>query len=243
MTLSIEEIQHELKLLAAGNEEYAVFNRRIVNTQKTVLGVRVPDLRKLAKKLAKQCTADDIAQYIDSLDKSIFEQVLLAGMIINQASMTDREAITLAGKYLQLVDSWAEVDIFASKRKTFDEEKWWAFAVSCLTSRHEFTVRYGVIEMMANYINEKYIESVYTHLRGIQHEGYYVKMGMAWLYATAAVKFYRRTSDEIVQADIDRWTKGKSLQKMLESYQFSKEQKEEIRKLRGSLGAYRKEFI
>lgn len=236
MTVVPGDIKTELIRLAAGNEEYAVFNRRIVNTQKTVLGVRVPALRKLAKKLARQCTATDIAQYMDSLDKRKYEQVLLAGLMINYASLTDSEAIKLAGKYLRLVDSWAEVDIFASKRKSFDEELWWTFAVECLASRNEFTVRYGVIEMMANYVNEKHIASVYTHLRSIQHDGYYVKMGMAWLYAAAAVPFYKRTLEEIEHSDIDRWTKGKALQKMLESYQFTPEQKEEIKQLRGYLG-------
>lgn len=235
MTIVINKVHNELVALAAGNDEYAVFNRRIVNTSKTMLGVRVPAMRKLARPLAKNCSHQDIAQYMSGLDKTIYEQVFLAGLIINYAKIGDNKAIDLSKQYLALVDSWAEVDIFATKRKKFDEKLWWDFAVSCLGSEHEFTVRYGVIEMMANYLNEKYIEQIYKKLRSIKHDGYYVRMGMAWLYATAAIDFYKQTLREIEQSSIAPWTKAKALTKMLESYQFTPEQKSEIRDLRSKL--------
>ena len=227
-------IQVELAQLAVGNEEYAKFNARIVNTKKQVLGVRVPDLRKIARKLAKEWGGPGIDTYLANLDKNNYEQVLLAGMLINYAKLTDMESISLAKKYLKLADSWAEIDIFASKRRQFDKDLWWNFAADSLKSKKEFIVRYGVVEMMANYLNVEYIEEVFAHLQNIKHTGYYVKMGMAWLYATAAVQFYDRTLDEIRTANIDPWTKNKALTKMLESYQFTPEQKMEIRGLRAS---------
>lgn len=231
-SIKLSDIHTELLALAAGNEEYAYFNSKIINTKKTVLGVRVPDMRKLAKKLAKNVTPADIAEYIESLDTTVYEQTLLAGLLINCAKISDDEAVALAREYLDLTDNWAEIDIFAQKRKTFDEKLWWDFAIENLSSPHEFNVRYGVIEMMANFLNEKYIEKVFARLRTIRHEGYYVRMGMAWLYATAAVKFYERTLKEIKTAAIPIWTKKKALTKMLESYQFTATQKEEIRALR-----------
>lgn len=232
--LSTEEINRHLKNLSADNQEYAEFNKRIVNTAKIVLGVRVPDLRKFAKTLAKNSTPAHLANYLRTLDKNIYEQVLLAGLLINCSNLTDGEAIKLAKQYLKLIDSWAEVDIFASKRQKFDEKLWWNFAVESLDSSHEFTVRYGVVEMMANFLDDKYIEKVFQQLRTVKHDGYYVRMSMAWLYATAAVKYCDRTLEELRTSDISAWTKKKALTKMIESYQFSEEQKEQIRTRRAS---------
>lgn len=117
MGIKLEEVKKELSLLARGNEEYAKFNARIVNTNKTVLGVRVPALRKYAKLLARDSSFDDIKKYIDTIDSNVFEQTLLAGILINSSKLPDREKIALAKQYLKFADSWAEIDIFASKRK------------------------------------------------------------------------------------------------------------------------------
>lgn len=235
MTLNLDDIHDELAALAMGNNEYAHFNKRIVNTGKTVLGVRVPALRKLAKRLARGCTADDIVEYIEHLDAAIYEHVMLAGMMINYATLPDFEKIELATHYLPLADSWAEIDTFAMKRKSFDEQAWWDFAARNLKSKDEFVVRYGVIEMMANYLTDAYIERVFSNLRRVTHDGYYVRMGMAWLYASAAVKYYDETLKEINTANLPTWTKKKALTKMLESYQFTAEQKDEIRALRSEV--------
>lgn len=235
MSIDINALNNELAHLATGNEEYALFNKRIVNTNKKVLGVRTPDLRKLAKRHAKDISFAEIEQFLNEADKDIYEQTMLGGMIINYAKLSDVERIHLAKEYLGLTDSWAEIDMFAQKRRTFDDKLWWNFAVESLGSPNEFIVRYGVIEMMSNFLNEKYIDKVFEELRGITHDGYYVRMGMAWLYATAAIKFYDHTLREIKNADLNIWTKKKALTKMLESHQFTTEQKEEIRLLRGKL--------
>lgn len=228
-------INADLINLSKGNEEYAYFSKKIVNTNKTVLGVRTPDMRKLAKRLAKQVTAADVREYLDSLDKTVFEHVMVGGMIINYAPLTDREVINLTKQYLKLVDSWAEIDSFVMKRKKFDEKLRWEFALQSLGSKNEFTVRFGVIEMMSNYLNDKYINTVFSALRDVTHEGYYVRIGMAWLYASAAINFYKLTLNEIKTAKLKPWTKKKALTKMLESSQFSPEQKAEIRTNRGQL--------
>ena len=112
MGIKLEEVKKELSLLAIGNEEYAKFNARIVNTNKTVLGVRVPALRKYAKLLARDSSFDDIKKYIDTIDSNVFEQTLLAGMLINSSKLPDRAKIALAKQYLKFADSWAEIDIF-----------------------------------------------------------------------------------------------------------------------------------
>ena len=74
-------------------------------------------------------------------------------------------------------------------------------------------MRYGVISLMANFLDESHIQRVFAALRNVKHDGYYVKMALAWLYATAAVHFFEPTLSELENGQIDAWTRNKSYQK------------------------------
>ena len=219
----------QLANLAQGNETYAAFNRRIVNTKMPVIGVRVPDLRRLARKLAPDMNVADISELLTVQNKS-FDYVLLCGLLITHARLDDQMAIDLTKQYLPHVDSWAHIDIFVEKKRRFAGEAWWDFALECLQSEAEFTVRYGVISLMTNFLDEAHIDQVFAALRNVKHDGYYVKMALAWLYATSAVNFFELTLAELENEHIDAWTCNKSYQKMRESRRFTPEEQEIILK-------------
>ncbi len=219
----------QLTDLAQGNETYAVFNKRIVNTKMPVVGVRVPDLRRLARRLAPDMSAADISELLTTQNES-FDYVLLCGLLITHAQLDDRTAIDLTKQYLPHVDSWAHIDIFVEKKRRFAGEVWRDFALECLRSEAEFTVRYGVIALMTNFLDEAHIDQVFAALRNVKHDGYYVKMSLAWLYATAAVHFFELTLAELENGHIDAWTRNKSYQKMRESRRFTPEEQEIILK-------------
>lgn len=227
--MDIESIRGELTELSLDNEEYAEFNKRIVNTKQDIIGVRMPDMRKLAKRLAREMLADDIEQMLDALDKSSYEEILLSGLVIDYAKISDIEHIDLIRQYLKLVDSWGQIDTVAMTMKKFDADLWWKFVLECLKSPDEFVVRYGIIFSMCNFLTDEKIDQVFKVLTTVTHDGYYVKMGMAWLYATAAVKYYEQTLAEVNNPKLDPWTRRKALAKMLESYRFTDEQKAEVR--------------
>ena len=227
-----DDILDRLTDLAQGNESYAAFNKRIVNTKMPVIGVRVPDLRQLARKLAPDMSAADISKLLTAKNKS-FDYVLLCGLLITHARLDDLVAIDLAKQYLPLVDSWAHIDVFVEKKRRFAGEVWWDFALECLQNEDEFTVRYGVISLMTNFLDEAHIDQVFAVLRNVKHDGYYVKMALAWLYATAAVHFFELTLAELENGHIDAWTRNKAYQKMRESRRFTPEQQAVISKKRG----------
>ena len=218
--------------LAQGNETYAAFNKRIVNTKMDVIGVRVPDLRRLAGELAGDMSAADISRLL-ATPSNLYEYVLLCGLLITRAKISDEEAIRLTRQYLPRVDSWAHIDTFVEKKRRFAGDIWWEFALECLQSSEEFTVRYGVISLMANFLDESHIQRVFAALRNVKHDGYYVKMALAWLYATAAVNFFEPTLSELENGQIDAWTRNKAYQKMRESRRFTPEQQEIIARKKG----------
>ena len=219
----------QLTDLAQGNESYAAFNQRIVNTKMPVIGVRVPDLRRLARELAPDMSAADISELLTAQNES-FDYVLLCGLLIMHVRIDDQTAIDLTKQYLPHVDSWAHIDIFVEKKRRFAGEMWQDFALECLRSEAEFTVRYGVVSLMTNFLDEAHIDQVFAALRKVKHDGYYVKMALAWLYATAAVHFFDLTLAELENEHIDAWTRNKSYQKMRESRRFTPEEQEIILK-------------
>lgn len=227
-----KDVASQLAELAQGNETYAVFNKRIVNTKMPVVGVRVPDLRRLARELAPDMSAADISKLLTAQNKS-FDYVLLCGLLITHARLDDQTAIDLAKQYLPYVDSWAHIDIFVEKKRRFAGEIWWDFALECLQSEAEFAVRCGVISLMTNFLDEAHIDQVFAVLRNVRHDGYYVKMALAWLYATTAVHFFDLTLAELENEHIDAWTRNKSYQKMRESRRFTPEQQAVISKKKG----------
>ena len=218
-----DRINSRLAALAEGNDEYAAFNARIVNSQLPVLGVRVPDMRKLAKQLAKEMTADDVATLLKIKPPS-FEYVFVCGLLITHVKMSDEQAIVLAKQWLLLADSWAHIDCFVESKPRFRAQTWSDFAVECLKSDAEFTVRYGVISLMSNFLDDQHIDETFKQLRAVKHDGYYVKMALAWTYATAAVTYFDRTLAELEKPGIDPWTRAKAYQKMRESRRFNDEQ-------------------
>ncbi len=227
-----EDIVTQLTNLAQGNESYAAFNKRIVNTKMPVIGVRVPDLRRLARELAGDMSAADISRLL-AAPSNLYEYVLLCGLLINRAKISDEEAIKLTQQYLPHVDSWAHIDVFVEKKRRFAGEVWWDFALECLQNKAEFIVRYGVVSLMTNFLDEAHIDQVFTALREVKHDGYYVKMALAWLYATAAVNFFELTLAELENGHIDAWTRNKAYQKMRESRRFTPEQQAVISKKKG----------
>ncbi len=228
----LQDLTRQLKTLAQGNEAYAAFNKRIVNTNMLVVGVRVPDLRRLARKLAPNMSAAGISKLLTAKNES-FEYVLLCGLLITHAQLDDQTAINLAKQYLPCVDSWAHIDVFIEKKRRFAGELWWYFALECLQSEAEFTVRYGVISLMTNFLDKAHIDQVFAALRNVKHDGYYVKMGLAWLYATTAVHFLELTLAELENEHIDAWTRNKAYQKMRESRRFTPEEQRIIRQQKG----------
>ena len=223
------DVSFKIAKLAEGNESYATFNQRIVNTKMPVIGVRVPDLRRLARELAPDMSAADISELLTVQNES-FDYVLLCGLLITHVRIDDQTAIDLTKQYLPHIDSWAHIDTFVEKKRRFAGEIWWDFALECLQNEAEFTVRYGVVSLMTNFLDEAQVDRVFAALRNVKHDGYYVKMALAWLYATAAVNFFEKTLAELENRQIDAWMRNKAYQKMRESRRFTPRQQQIILK-------------
>ena len=108
----------------------------------------------------------------------------------------------------------------------------WDFINKYLKSNKEFELRFAIVMMLDFYITEEYIDQVLELLNNIKHDGYYVKMAVAWTIQAIYVKFPKKTMKFLNNNSIDNWTYNKALQKIIESYRVDDKEKEKIRKMK-----------
>ena len=225
------KIRQELENLV--DEEYAKFNQKLCpDTNKKMLGIRVPALRKLAQKIVKEY---DWKEFLKQADDNYFEEVLLQGLVIGYAKLEIDEKLQYIKWFVPKIDSWAISDTFCPtlKIKEKDLEKVWDFILPYLNSKREFDVRFAVIMMLDYYITEEYVDQVLEKLDAISHEGYYVKMAVAWCMAEIGIKFNDKAMAYLKgENHLDKFTFNKALQKMRESYRIDAKQKEILKQMK-----------
>lgn len=224
--------EHLLKLAENGNKK---FTESLNPGVEHVLGIRIPDLRRLAAQIAK----DDWQEYLRTADTYYMEERMLQGMVIGQLKMKDTEAyLELVTGFVRIINSWSVCDTFDfyGKQRFVDKnkERVWSFLEQWMASDKEYEIRFGVVMAMAHYIDEEYINKVLQWMNRISHEGYYVKMAVAWALSVCYVKFPQPTMQLLENNRLDDFTYNKTLQKITESYRVSAEQKAVIRGMRRS---------
>lgn len=219
-----------LQLAGDGNKK---FTESLHPGIEHVLGIRIPALRRLAAQIAK----DDWQSYLRTADTYYMEERMLQGMVIGHLKMKDTEEyLALVAKFIPLINSWSVCDTFdfCGKQRFVDKnkEKVWQFLEQWMASDKEYEIRFGVVMAMGHYIDEEYIDKVLQWMDRISHEGYYVKMAVAWSLSVCYVKFPEKTMNYLKKNHLDDFTYNKALQKIVESYRVSAEDKEVIRRMR-----------
>ena len=200
----------------------------------SVLGVRLPALRRLARELAK----GDWRTYLDGAPGDSFEETMLQGMVIGCADMPGGEWFRRIEAFLPKIDNWSVCDSFCAGLKAARqfEREMWDFAGRCLTDEREFTVRFGAVVLLNYYIDEAHSDAALARLDAVRHEGYYAKMAVAWAVSLYFAAFPEQTTAFLRQYALDDMTYRKVLQKILESRQVGAADKAAIRVMRQAAG-------
>ena len=229
----MEKIVEKLKELS--DLKYKEFNQKLCPDSNYIfLGIRMPILKKFAKNIMK----DDekiCRKFILKKDVIYFEEVMLQGLFIGYLNDDIKEKATLIEQYLNRVDSWAHTDSFVPnlKIKSSDLSAYWDFILKYNCSEKEFELRFMIVSMLDYFIIDEYVDSVINILNDIKHEGYYVKMAVAWTLAEIGIKYYDKAMT-FFNGDnkLDKFTFNKTLQKMIESYRIDDKQKEILRSMK-----------
>ncbi|MBW7474648.1 DNA alkylation repair protein [Paenibacillus oenotherae] len=218
------------QLLGLADAEYGKFSAALIPNINNIMGVRLPELRKLAKAIAKK----DWRLFLKQAESEYFEEVMLQGMVIGYAQAEIEELLRYTAQFVPKIDNWSVCDSFCSGLKftKANMEQVWSFLQPCLSSSREYDIRFGVVMLLHFYIEEAYISSVLQLLDGIKHEGYYVKMAVAWAVSICYIKFPEPTMAYLRSNTLDDFTYNKALQKVTESLRVDQETKKLIRSMK-----------
>ncbi|MBR1599740.1 MAG: DNA alkylation repair protein [Lachnospiraceae bacterium] len=223
-----EEVKKELYALQ--DVEYRDFQSGLIpNVEKDYfIGVRTPELRKLAKAMAKR---EDIDEFLRKLPHSTFDENQLHAFIISEIKDYDK-CISEIELFLPYVDNWATCDqmspkVFKKNRALLMERiKEW------IVSDKTYTVRFAIGMLMSHFLDEDFDESYLLMVAEVRSEEYYINMMIAWYFATALAKQYEATLPYIEERRLDIWTHNKAIQKSVESRRITEEQKEYLKGLK-----------
>ncbi|MFR2534383.1 MAG: DNA alkylation repair protein [Clostridia bacterium] len=225
-----EEIRRELDTLV--DKKYQEFHSGLCPGVDNILGVRVPTLRNFAKEIAKQ---ENVEAYLETAANNSYEEIMLQGMVLGQTKQLTLESFFYYLKqFIPKINNWAICDITASGLKITKKypQEMWQFLLPYLSSKQEFEVRFAIVMFLDFYIIPAYIEPVLVILNKIKHEGYYVKMAVAWAISIAYIRFPEQTMVLLQDNQLDDFTFNKALQKIIESYRVSDEEKQQMRKMK-----------
>ena len=219
----------EKELFKLQDIKYRDFQGKLIPTVKldTIIGVRTPELRNLAKKSIKE----DYSSFINELPHKYFDENQLHAFIISELKDYD-ECITYINKFLPYVDNWATCDQMSPKvfKKHHDELleqiKLW------IKSKEEYTIRFGIGMLMSHYLDDDFKPEYLDMVSNIKSDKYYINMMIAWYFATALTKQYKNAILYIENNKLDIWTHNKAISKAIESYRITDEQKEYLRTLK-----------
>lgn len=221
----IEEIRKELFLLQ--DLKYKNFHSSLCPGTNNIIGVRVPNIRKLVKDLLKK----DYKYYLNNIENKYYEDTMIEGLLIATSKMTLEEKFNYLERFIPKIDNWAVCDTVCSSFnfKEKDLETVWNFILKYKNSNKEFELRFMLIMMLNYYLIDSYIPKVLTIIDSIKTDFYYTNMAIAWLISVLFVKDREKTLYYLKNNHLPTFTYNKTLQKIIESNRVSKLDKEMIR--------------
>lgn len=222
-----DNLNIKTKLVQLADPKYRIFSSGLIPGVDNMIGVRVPDLRDLAKNIA----AGNWKGYLKEAEDDSFEEIMLQGLVIGYAKADPGEITTALTYFIPKIDNWSVCDstVMGLKIVKKHQETFWKFIQPYLDADREFFVRFGVVMLLSYYVDEKYIRAVLNRLDTITHNGYYVKMATAWAVCVCYVKFPEITHAYLENCSLDDNTYNKSIQKICESYRTDEEAKTVLR--------------
>ena len=210
--------------------EYQQFSKKLNPGQTKVLGVRIPQIKLVAKQLAQQNNFAQIHTQIQKL--SYMEEKILYGCAVAYSLLPFTQKQTLIKKLLSTCTCWAETDTLVSACSFYKQhlQEVWQDLPN-FSHGTEFEQRWFFLVQMKYFLQEPYITQILKNVEMHGENLYYVNMAKAWLLCEMFIRFYNQTKLFLQTAHIDAWVKRKAVQKACESYRITKVQKQELKNL------------
>ena len=192
------------------------------------IGVRTPNLRKYAKEMIKNQSYES---FLEELPHKYFDENQLHAFILSEIKDYN-QLITYINSFLPYIDNWATCDqltpniLKKNRDKLIKEIKRW------LKSKEIYTLRFSIKMLMQHYLDDEFKEEYLNLVSKIKTEDYYLKMMISWYFATALSKQYPIAVKYLEEHKLDKWIHNKTIQKAIESYRITPEQKKYLKSLK-----------
>ena len=226
--MNLNEIRAELFKMQDMN--YRDFNSKLIPTvdKESMIGIRTPDLRKYAKQLGK---SSDVIEFLQTLPHKYFDENQLHAFIISEIK-DFKNCIDEINRFLPYIDNWATCDQLSPKVFKKYHNELFEYIKDWLKSNKVYTLRFGIGMLMGHFLDEDFDILYPEMVSKIRSGEYYINMMIAWYFATALAKQYESIIPFIENNSLDIWTHNKAIQKSIESYRITDEQKAYLRELK-----------
>lgn len=209
---------------------YREFHLRTCPQAQNMIGVRVPEQRKLAKEIAR----GDFWQFLDQIEPHYYEEIMITGIVIATAPMGLAERLDYTAWFIPQIGNWAVCDTFCAsfKFQAQDLPKVWDFILQYRESRQEYELRFLLVMLLDHFLLPEYLSQIFELLDEIKSNQHYVEMAKAWLVAELFTKFRNETLDYLQRDQLSVFTHNKAIQKARESLRVSAADKQLLSSLR-----------
>lgn len=211
-------------LFSYAETDFAAFQKRLIFTKYTILGVRTPTLRKLAKEYAAHF--EEIFDFPNEYYEVVFIKLAMVSALPHEKFLEYLEPS------VALMDNWALCDSFKAKCIKKHKEEFLPVLERIFEKGGEYEQRYPLVVLLSEYVEEKYLKRIEDFIRRADTAPYYIHMAVAWLLAEVLVKEYEFGIELLKKDILDTKTHNKAIQKAIESYRLTQEQKEFLRSLK-----------
>ncbi len=218
------------RLIGVKDDAYREFQAKLVPniSPETILGVRTPDMRKIAKEVFE---SPEREAFLNDLPHQYYEENLIHFFVISMIRDFD-ECVIAVETFLPYVDCWPVSDQATPKAFKKNHQKLLPYIRKWIASDHVYTARFGIRMLMNEFLGDDFRDEYPELVANKKGDDYYLKMMIAWYFATALAKKYNETIPFFEQRRLDEWVHRKAIQKAVESYRVSDEHKEYLKSLR-----------
>lgn len=225
---SQQNVRTELESLADVN--YREFASKLIPNCENLIGVRIPEIRKIAKRIAGQ----NAFAYLHDTQEIYFEEIMLKGLIIGNLKIDIESLLQEVEFFVPKINNWSVCDSFAAELKIIKQHKGrvWEFLQPYWQSERTYFVRFALVVFLFYFVEENYLQKMFEIFEQISNRDYYVKMAIAWAISICFVKFPHQTMDFLKTTNLEKQTYNKALQKIRESTRTDKPTKELIKTMK-----------
>ena len=217
------DVQKELS--ESSEQKYAKFAASLIPGRDDVLGVRMPKLRQLAKRIVSEGCWEE---YVGTWEPHHFEDYVLRGFVISYAKIDIDTRLEQFSAFIPFIDNWSVCDSFCGtwKPKGDDRKRVWDFILPYLETGEEYKMRYSAVMMLTHFVDEEHVDEIIGLLDSHHHEGYYFKMAAAWALAECFAVFPDKTYAYMCEENhLDNETFNMLIGKIRDSFRISDEMK------------------